>query len=197
MEKRQFKEKQDGRLAPAYFSSEYIFWSTFANSKKWDYCLKSSFRRFSTNINSTNDFDILWKDTLSRLFLQNFCLTVPKNFVGEHISVSENLEYRKRFLHEKGISRFCVENFLSHSTEKLRRRPLLCLKKSLYWKFSCIGGGHHGFVENFLSHRTEKLRKASLLFHKTSGIEKIYGLEGGSISIFWPKFIVSQCRKIS
>ena len=68
------------------------------------------------------------KEGVSRLFVQNFCLTVPKNFVGEQFSVSENLEYRKSFLHEKGISRFCVENFLSHSTEKIRRRPLLCLK---------------------------------------------------------------------
>ena len=74
------------------------------------------------------------KEGLSQLCVQNFCLTVLKNFVGEQFSVSENLEYRKSFLHEKGISRFCVENFLSHSTEKLRRRPLLCLKKVLVSK---------------------------------------------------------------
>ena len=35
------------------------------------------------------------KEGVSRLFVQTFCLTVPKNFVGERFSVSENLEYRK------------------------------------------------------------------------------------------------------
>ena len=61
------------------------------------------------------------------------------------------------------------------------------------------GRGHHGFAENFLSHRTEKLRKGSLLFHKISGIEKIYGKEGGGGEYhdFLSKFFVSQCRKIS
>ena len=51
------------------------------------------------------------KEGVSRLFVQNFCLTVPKNIVGEQFSVSENFDYRKNFLHEKGISRFSVENF--------------------------------------------------------------------------------------
>ena len=52
------------------------------------------------------------EEGVSRLFVQNFCLTVPKNFVGEQFSGSENFEYRKSFLHEKEIPRFCVENFL-------------------------------------------------------------------------------------
>ena len=37
----------------------------------------------------------------------------------------------KKFMHERGISRFSVEIFSSHSTEKLRRGNLLCFRKIL------------------------------------------------------------------
>ena len=51
-----------------------------------------------------------------------FCLTVPKNFVGEPFSVSLIAGTEKVWLREGGgVSRFSVENFLSHSAEKFRR----------------------------------------------------------------------------
>ena len=68
------------------------------------------------------------KEVVSGLFVQSFRLTVPKNVVGEQFSVSENFDYRKSFLHEKGISRFCVEKFCL--TEKLRKGSLLFHKNS-------------------------------------------------------------------
>ena len=59
-----------------------------------------------------------------------FCLTVPKNFVGEHFGVSENFGYRKILcIREGGVSRFSVENFLSHSTEKFRWGTLRFIRK--------------------------------------------------------------------
>ena len=35
----------------------------------------------------------------------------------------------------EGVSRFSVENFLSHSTDKFRRRTLLCFERVLVSKF--------------------------------------------------------------
>ena len=71
-----------------------------------------------------------------RLFVQNFCLTVPKNFVGEQFSVSENFDYRKSFLHEKAISRFCVENFCLTVPKNFVGDPF-CVSKN-----SCIENFH-------------------------------------------------------
>ena len=102
------------------------------------------------------------KEGESRPFVQNFCLTVPKNFVREQLSVSENFNYRKSFLHEKGISRFCVENFCLTVPKNFVGDHFCVSKKILYRKFLCIGGGHHGFAENFLSHRTKNFRRGTL-----------------------------------
>ena len=60
-----------------------------------------------------------YQDFLSK----SFCLTVPKKFLGEPISVSLYLGLDKFFASEVK-SRFSDENFLSHSAESFRRRPL-------------------------------------------------------------------------
>ena len=65
------------------------------------------------------------------------CLTVPGNFVGEPFCVSENFWYRKILWIGRGrggVSQFSLENLLSHSTGKLRRRTLLCFRKFLVSK---------------------------------------------------------------
>ena len=57
-----------------------------------------------------------------------FCLTVPKNFVGEPFSLSSNsgfdIIFASNMLRVK--SRFSVEIFLPHSTETVRRGTFLC-----------------------------------------------------------------------
>ena len=56
------------------------------------------------------------------------CLTVPKIFVGEPFSVSL-ISGIEKLMPVRGISRFSIENLLSHSTKKLRRGTLLCFTK--------------------------------------------------------------------
>ena len=73
-----------------FFARIQKFRSTYANSYKRDYSVKSGFRKFSTDIKSTTDFYIICKRLRS-----NFFVSVPKNFVGEHFSVSENFGHRK------------------------------------------------------------------------------------------------------
>ena len=131
------------------------------------------------------------------------CLTVPKNFVEEQFCVSENFDYGKSFLHEKGISGFWVENFCLIVPKVFVGDPFCVSKKFIRRKFSWIGGGggHHGFAENFLSHRSVKLRKGvpsvsqNFWYRRKLWIKKRGG--GGSIKIFRRKFFVSQCRNIS
>ena len=80
-----------------------------------------------SQINSTTDF-VLYTKRYHDFPLENFRLTVPEIFVEEPFCVSENLCYRKmlgiREVGGGGLSRFSVENFLSHSAEKFRRETI-------------------------------------------------------------------------
>ena len=59
--------QQDGRLAPAYFSTKYKNVNQFLQTvEKRQYCFESSFQRISTNINSTTDFYNSWHYRLIR-----------------------------------------------------------------------------------------------------------------------------------
>ena len=99
------------------------------------------------------------KSLLSFIFL----VSQYQKIMLKQFGVRKNFGYRKKILH-RGISRFSVEKILSHSTEKLRRRTLLCFKKNLVSiNFIHERGRHQGLVENFLFHRAEKLRKRSLV----------------------------------
>ena len=67
---------------------------------------------------------------------------------------------------QRVMSRFSVENFLSHSAETFRRGTLLCcVSENFWWRKSLWirsggGGGVSKFsVENFLSHSAEKIRR--------------------------------------
>ena len=54
-----------------------------------------------------------------------FCLTVPKNFVGEPFSVSL-ISGIEKFYASEGYATILCRNVLSRSTEKLCRGTLLC-----------------------------------------------------------------------
>ena len=52
---------------------------------------------------------------------KSFCLTVPKCLVGDPFSVSLISGTKKVWIKRGRVSRFSVENYLSHSAEFLRR----------------------------------------------------------------------------
>ena len=127
-----------------------------------------------------------------------FCLTVSKNFVDEQFGVSENFGYRKNFLHEKGISRFSVENFLSHSTEKLRRRTLLCFRKILVSKIFMHRREASWFCRNFFVSQDRKISlRGPFCVSEIFWYEKNFLDEIGGITFFRRKFFVSQGKKNS
>ena len=59
-----------------------------------------------------------------------FCLRVPKTFVEEPLcAVFQKVSKREKIYGSEAgrrVSSFSLENFLSHSAEKFRRRTLLC-----------------------------------------------------------------------
>ena len=93
---------------------------------------------------------------------KNFRFTVPKNFAEEPVCFRK-FRSSKNFMPKRGISRFSIENLLSHSTEKLRRGTLLCFTKFLVpKKFMDKRGGVSQFSVNiFLSHSAEKFRRGT------------------------------------
>ena len=133
---------------------------------------------------------------------KNFCLTVPKYFVGELASVYRKISgSEKIYASEKGegVSRFSVEIFLSHSAEKFRRGILYYCINFGYRKILEERGVSRFYVENFLSHNTEKLRRGTLWCFRNFPVVKNFMLQRvmSRFSIFCRNFFVSQCRKYS
>ena len=134
-------------------------------------------------------------------FRSKFFVSVPKNIDGEHFGVSENFEYRKILrIRERGVSRFSVENFLSHSTEKFRWGTLLCFERILVSKiFKQRRGEASRFFRKFLSNRTKtkSFVKEPFCFPENFWYRKVLWMKRGGITFFRRKFLVSQCRKNS
>ena len=89
------KEYQDGRLAPAYFSPNYKYFDQILQRfKNKTTVLILVFKEFSqTSIPPL--ISVLYAKRYNDFLLQNFCLTVPKNFVEEPFCASESFWYRK------------------------------------------------------------------------------------------------------
>ena len=121
-----------------------------------------------------------------------FCLTVPKNFVGEHFSVSLISGIGKFYASEGYVTIFdFLSKFFCLTVPKnLVGGILQCFinfrhRKSLDKRWG--GGGVSRFsVGNFLSHSAENFRRGgSFSVSLISDIEKVWIRgEGGSIKIF-------------
>ena len=115
-------------------------------------------------------------------------LTVPKSFVGEPFFI-RNLLLSKIFMDRKGISRFSLELFLSHSTEKIPSLTLLSEKNSGLKKLNKMV--YHDFVGNWFSQTTEKLRRGTLLFSESFLYRKSFWIGGGNHDFFSKLFCLT------
>ena len=126
--------KQDRRLAPAYFLPNYKYFDQLLQTvKNKTTVLMLVFKEFlQTSIRPL--VSVLYGKEYHDFLLKKFCLTVPKNFVEEPFCVSKNFCYRKMLgIREGRVSRFSVKITLSHSTEKFRRGTLLCCVSENFW----------------------------------------------------------------
>ena len=91
---------------------------------------------------------------------QNCCLIVTKNFVGEHICVSDNFLYGKN-MKNRYLSGFCVQVFQSHDSAE---------------KNNGYDGGREGVsqfsVGKLLCHSAEGLRWETFCIAENLSIEK-------------------------
>ena len=69
--------------------------------------------------------------------------TETKSFVKEPFCFPEIFSYRKKFMDKRGISRFSVDIFMSHSAENFRKGILLFLRKILVAKIFMDEKGYH------------------------------------------------------
>ena len=132
-------------------------------------------------------------------FRSKFCLTEPKNFVGEpHYGVSENFGYRKFYASERGggyhvsLSKTFVtvpKNFVGEH---------FCVsKKFWYRKFSSKGGGSFTVSSKFF-HLTgpKKLRQGTILcFRKFLVGKKFLWIRGWGGGVRVSRFSVENFRR--
>ena len=124
------KLKQNGRLAPAYFSPEDKYfdqhWQTVKNETTVQNLVFEGF--LQTSIPSLI-FTFYEKGGYHDFSFKNFFSLYRKILLGSN-PVHENFEYENVFCMRRGYHEIVAKLFLSHSTEKLRRRPLLCFKNN-------------------------------------------------------------------
>ena len=99
-------------------------------------------------------------------FVENFCFTIPKNFVRNPFCVAEKILASKIFMLKRGggVSRLSVEIVTSYSSQTFRRGSLLCFGKFPVSKNIMHKSGTSRFsVENLLFHSTKKIRRGTNL----------------------------------
>ena len=98
-----------------------------------------------------------------------------------------------------GVSRFSIENILSHSAEKFRRGGFFSVSLiSGIEKVWIRGGGEYqDFPSKIFSHSAEKLRRGTVECFTNFGYRKTLGKRGGGVSRFSLEDFVSLLRNIS
>ena len=137
---------------------------------------KSSLRKCFTNINSTTDFYILCKRVGYHDFsLKMFCLTIPKNFVGEHFGSPENFGCRKILcFREEGIT-FSVKSFFHTVSKNFVGVVLGSSEKFGYRKILCFREGGITFsVKSFFHTVSKNFVENNSVLQKNSCTAKFY-----------------------
>ena len=120
-----------------------------------------------------------------------------KLFVSQYrkISLGNTSVYQKIsgiekfYASERGVSRFFVENFLSHGTEKFRKETLRCFRKfRVSQNFMRKKGISLNSVEKSLSHSADKIRRKTLMCFERILVSKIFKQRRGEASRFCRNF---------
>ena len=72
------------------------------------------------------------KEGVTRFSVKSFCLTVPKNFLGNSL-VCQKFGVAETVLLEMVMSHFLAISFF-HKTEELRPGTLLCRLSEIFWQ---------------------------------------------------------------
>ena len=136
---------------------------------------------------------------MQKSFRSKFFASQYRKISLGNTSVYQKISCSKKFYASErggGVSSFFVENFLSHSTDKIRRKTLLFRKNSGIEKFQAKEGGSFTVLSKFfLSHRneTKSFVKEPFCFPEIFWYRKKIMDKRGLITIFSRNFYVSQC----
>ena len=99
------KYKQDGRLAPAYFSLNYKYFDQLLQTDKSKTTVLNLVSKefLQTSIPSLSS--VLYAKEYHDFPLENFCLTVLKNFVKEPLFVLDKFYSRLQYCHQTRFAR--------------------------------------------------------------------------------------------
>ena len=165
--------KQDGRLAPAYFSPYCKYFDQLLQTvKNKTTVLIIVFKEF-LQTSMPPLISVLYVKGYHDYPLKHFCLIrVPNHFVEEPFCLSENFWFRKILWMRGGggggggsVTIFRRKFVVSQCQKiSLRNPSVLCFRTFPVAKIWIRGGGgvSRFSVENFLSHRTEKFRGGTL-----------------------------------
>ena len=104
-----------------------------------------------------------------------FVTQYQKNSLGNTSVFQKISGIEKFYASERGLSRFAVENFLSHSTEKFRWGTLGCIRKfRASQNYMLKKGISLNTIEKFLSHSADKIRRRTLLWFERILVSKIF-----------------------
>ena len=114
------KSEQDGRLAPEYFSPNYKYFDQLLQTVRNKITVLNLVLKEFLQTSLPPLISVVYAKGYHDLPLKNFCLTVPKNFVGEPFCVSQNFWFRKILWIRGGggreggsITIFCQKFFVS------------------------------------------------------------------------------------
>ena len=133
-----------------------------------------------------------------------FFLTVPKNFVGEPFcAVFQKKSGSEKVYGEAGGSiKISVENFLSHSAEKIRRGNFLCcVSENFWWRKSLWikgRGKYQGFIRKFYVSQCRNFLYGTpsvMCFRNYPARKKFLDRKGGDYQKFRSKFFCLRVPK--
>ena len=107
------------------------------------------------------------------IFSRKFCLTIPKNLVRESYCFWEIFWFRNVLCMKRGVSRFSVQNFWSHSAKIFRGHPFNVPENLGYRKILCITGGITFFRRIMMVSQSRKSSRTSPQNFRKLGYRKI------------------------
>ena len=193
--------KQDGRLAPAYFSQEYKYFDQhICPQLKTKLLFKIWFAKVFYKHQFHHWFLYSMQNRgVSRLFVQTFLSHSTEKFRWGTLRWIRKFRVAKNFMQKKEISLNSVEKSSSHSADKIRRRTLLCFERILVSKiFKQRSGEASRFCRKFFYLRgPKKLRQGTILCFRKFLVGKNILWIRGKVSRFSVEVFVSLYRNIS
>ena len=179
------KEKQDGRLPPAYFSHECkLFDQHLPTVKKETTVQNVVYEGFlQTSIPPLTSI-FYAKEGVSRFSVKNFRSHSTEKFVREPLCISKKFFYRKfSCIGGRGHHGF-AESFFVSQCRKISWGSLRCFRKFRASKnFLHKKGVSRISVENFRSHSTKKYLWETLRCFRKFLLSKISMHRGGGITV--------------